>query len=213
MSRSWFRSVAVMVVCLGAAGSAGWAGGGHEAVVLLESFEGGAVPPAGWTVTDTNPTFNWQAVTAPSVVQDGSFAAFVNFDGTLVQDEWLRSPVIDLPDTPDLTLSFWALSDTQFCPFEGASVSVVVTDAADTPLEAVWDMCSDETWPDFRYRLVTVDLGAYHGQSVKLAWRYAGVNGQSFGLDLVVVDAVPLPEIFADDFESGDVSDWSDSVG
>lgn len=212
MSRSWCLLVPVAVVCLGMAASADGVGGGREAVVLLESFEGGAVPPAGWTVTDTNPAFNWQVVGTPSVVHDGSFAAFVNFDGTLTQDEWLRSPVVDLPDTPDLTLSFWALSDTQFCPFEGASASVVVTDPADTALGVAWDMCSDETWPDFRYRLVTADLGAYRGQSVKLAWRYAGVNGQSFGLDLVVVEAVPLPDIFSDGFESGGVSEWSTSV-
>ncbi|MDY6878533.1 MAG: S8 family serine peptidase [Chloroflexota bacterium] len=158
-------------------------------VLLAEGFEAGLIPPAGgWTVTNTHPTRNWtsvDAVTYPDFVHSGSYAAWVNYDTPIASDEWLLTPPIDLTGIPDASLNFWAIGDTNYCPGAGSGANMLlhVTNTGGTPIATVWDMCADETWSSFVYRLVTVDLSAYEDQTIKLAWQYIGIDGDSFGLD------------------------------
>jgi subtilisin family serine protease len=158
-------------------------------ILLTEDFEDGIMPPpGGWSTIDTHPLRNWTIVdvaTYPDFVHSGSYAAWVNYDTPTASDEWLLTPIIDLTAVPDASLSFWALSNTIWCPSGGSGANMLlhVTNPTGTPIATVWDMCSDESWPTFIYRLVTVNLAAYQGQQVKLAWQYVGIDGESFGLD------------------------------
>lgn len=155
--------------------------------LLTEGFEGGTMPPAGgWTTQHLGATTRqWtlvDAVTYPTFVRTGNYAAWVNYDSAAASNEWLFTPAIDLTGATDATLSFFAVSDTLY---PTATMKVWATDVAGNPLTAqpLWDMVRDETWSTFEYREVVVDLSAYAGQTIKLAWQYVGLDGESFGLD------------------------------
>jgi subtilisin family serine protease/N-acetylneuraminic acid mutarotase len=163
---------------------------GPTGVLLTEGFEGGVMPPpGGWTTVDTHPTRNWtivDAATYPSFVHTGNYAGWVNYDTPIASDEWLLTPAIDLTGIPDASLVFWVYANNNWCPSGGvgATLKLIVTDAAGTPIATEWDQCVDETWPyPSQYHQVTVDLSAYQNQTVKLAWRYVGIDGDSVGLD------------------------------
>jgi C1A family cysteine protease len=152
---------------------------------LQEGFEQGEMPPSGgWSTADTNTWgHNWTLVdrwSNSTYVHTGDHAAYVRQDVRSPSDEWLLTPPIDLGGASGATLEFWAVSDTQSC---GANVLLHVTGLDGTVVETVWNMCADEGWNDFRYRLVTVDLSTYGGQVFKLAWQYEGIDGERFGLD------------------------------
>lgn len=157
--------------------------------LLQEGFEEGEMPPpGGWSTIDTNRRGNnWMLVnrwTSPDYVHTGDHAAWVQYDARSTSDEWLLTPPVNLSGASGAALEFWGLSDTNYC---SANVLLHVTDVGGTVVDTVWDMCADESWADFTYRLVTVDLSAYSGQTFKLAWQYVGANGQSFGLDDVLL--------------------------
>jgi hypothetical protein len=161
-----------------------------QLVLLAENFEGGVMPPAGgWETFHRGATTRqWQLTDNPPFVYEGTYAAWVNYDGSLASDEWLVSPLLDLTNAVDPMLSFMAMSDTGY---PTATMKVWATDAAGDPLttEPLWDLVEDETWPTWAYRPIMLDLSAFEGQSIRIAWQYVGLDGESFGLDLVTVTA------------------------
>ena len=158
--------------------------------LLLEGFEGGVMPPAGgWeTIHNGTTTREWTIVdvaTYPDFVYEGQYAAWVNYDSSSNSDEWLLTPVLDVSAVTDLTLTFMAESDTSY---PGADMKVWVTDETGTPLtpEPLWDLIRDESWSTFEYRQITVDLTEFDGYGdIRVAWQYVGLDGESFGLDLI----------------------------
>ena len=184
----------------------------ESAVMLLstpfleQGFEDATMPPSSWSTVDSNPTHNWMvidATTSPPYVHDGGWAAWVNYDASNPSDEWLRSHIIDLTGVWDATASFWAYSATNYCPSGGTGATMLfhVTNPANIAVGLPWDMCVDESWPTLEYRLVEADLGEYHDQIIKVAWRYTGQDGESFGLDDVAMFGTPAGPVL---FPKGD---------
>lgn len=159
-----------------------------QSTLLTENFEGGVMPPAGgWETFHRGATTRqWALTNNPVYVYEGTYAAWVNYDGSLASDEWLVSPLLDLTNAVNPMLSFMAMSDTEY---PTATMKVWATDAAGDPLttEPLWDLVEDETWPTWAYRPIMLDLSAFEGQSIRIAWQYVGLDGESFGLDLVTV--------------------------
>jgi PKD repeat protein len=178
--------------------------------LLGEGFEDGIMPPAGgWSVTNTHSVRNWTITSNPDFVHSGTYAGWVNYDTPEASDEWLLTPILDLTGITTLNLDFWAISDTDWCPSGGAGANMLlhVTDAGGTPIATVWDMCGDEDWAgDFEYRFVSLGLSAYAGQTIRLAWQYVGIDGQSFGLDDVLLSGTVVVPWLSEDPISGTVS-------
>jgi subtilisin family serine protease len=159
--------------------------------LVSEGFEAGEMPPTGWeTIHLGDTTREWtlvDAVTYPDYVYEGAYSAWINYDSSYDSDEWLLTPVIDSSIVTDLTLTFYAESDTEY---PTATMKVWVTDEEGDPLtdEPIWDMVRDETWSDFEYRLITVDLSDFDEYgAIRVAWQYVGLDGESFGLDNIEV--------------------------
>jgi len=153
-------------------------------IVPVESFEVGApIFPTGWYTQHLGAT-TWQWTVLSAYPHTGSRHAWIRYDSFASSDEWLFSQ----PFTPadgDSQAYFWAESDTGWCPSggTGATMKVHVTQPDGTPIAQVWDMCQDENWPTWQYRQVFLDLSAYVGQEIRLAWQYVGLDGESFALD------------------------------
>ncbi|MCX6671844.1 MAG: choice-of-anchor J domain-containing protein [Euryarchaeota archaeon] len=68
--------------------------------------------------------------------------------------------------------------------------------------DIIWDMVADESWTTFEYREMVFDLSSYAGRTIQIAWRYVGIDGDSFGLDDINVDA-DSSAILTQGFEAG----------
>ena len=159
-------------------------------IILSEGFEDGTMPPSGgWYTIDNNPTYNWEIVdnaTYPDFVHSGDYASWVNYDSRNQSDEWLVSPDIDLTGLDEVTLVFWAESDTKW---PDATVELHIRGEGFDDI--IWDMINDESWDDFIYREMTFDLSNYVCQIINISWRYIGFDGQNFGLDDILVSSGP----------------------
>ncbi len=73
----------------------------------------------------------------------------------------------------------------------------------------------------FTWQQKTVNLSAYAGQTVRLAWRYgsdSSVNGEGWYVDDIVLTHAQIPGactsslIFADGFATGTTGAWSAAI-
>ncbi|MBN1665853.1 MAG: FG-GAP repeat protein, partial [Anaerolineales bacterium] len=163
--------------------------------LLSQGFEEGSMPPTAWERRSLGTSSNtWMLVDTvynPDKVHSGSFASWVSYDAINSQDEWLLSPAFFIPiDVVTTTLEFWMASDTLY---PGATATLFAIEASGSYTDTLWDMIADENWPTFDYRLVSIDLSVYAGQSIRLAWQYHGLDGESLAMDEIHVYAQTQP--------------------
>lgn len=167
----------------------------NNAMGWNESFESGTMPE-GWTTVNTNtasgslPT-NWAIMGTIEfssnnlVPQDGNYQAFLYWDYGH-QDEWLITPAFTAPNGD---LSFWYYGHNGSVNGDHYYVKVS-TDGGDT-WTVLWDA---STLPEADNHYVTpavIDLSAYAGQEVHIAWQNIDGDGQglwyAWALDNITV--------------------------
>ena len=170
-----------------------------ETIILEEGFEAATMPPTGWYKSQTHFLANWKISGNPSHIHSGDYAAWVQgYSGSI--DEWLVSPEIDLSsyeEWVDLTLDFWAYSRSDGLQSAWGQVWVY----PDAPgvfnklqwrslADRVWSVHDEEVvWPGYGQREVTIDLGDYAGETIKIAFCYAGLSGPGgLGSDFAIDD-------------------------
>jgi uncharacterized repeat protein (TIGR01451 family) len=157
-----------------------------------ESFEHAGAWPDGWTTLHSGATAKvWGALNNASYAHTGSYSAAINYDSANASDEYLYTPVFT-PTALQKTASFWVATDTAY---PTATLTLYAVDPGGTFNDVLWDLVTDENWPTFDYRQKVIDLTAYVGTPIKLAWRYHGLDGDSAFLDDVSLPGVgdPLP--------------------
>jgi len=164
---------------------------------LAEGFEGGIVPPAGWSAIVNNP-FTWEVDSYNPF--EGTYNATCFYDETYsgTQDEWLTSPVMDFETaTVDLKLEFavmmsyyWGVS-----PYDNYDVEVwISTDAGANFTTKLWDETALGVFTTWQWYEVVVNLGLYAGEKdVVIGFRYYGYDGAQAGIDFVSVNDNPPP--------------------
>lgn len=151
--------------------------------------------PAPWTRVTTVTGYTWFVATAQSGgVPNGTQAALVNYGPAgSPQDEWLISPLIDVSGvTGNLFIDFEYLHDNTNWPFDlDLYVSTTGTSTGDFTL--VW-AAMDQTHANMVWSLATVDLTAYTGGNLYIAFRYQGEDANLGGIDnIIVYDETVLP--------------------
>lgn len=150
-----------------------------------ESFEGGEIPNE-WTQVVTNTgsgesgDFTWQVTgtitfsESEIIPQDGDYQAFIMWDYDH-QDEWLITPEFIAPDDD---LVFWYYG-TNGSP-NGDNYYVKISEDDGETWTELWN-ASDLPFGDNHYDTpAVIDLSAYAGQTVKIAWQ--NVDGDGLGL-------------------------------
>jgi len=159
-------------------------GGG---IILAENFDGSEFPPNGWTQTITNSSYTWMQGNPA----DNSFS---NIDPTNVysalcpwvaqdQDEWLKTPVVSLPDN-NITLNFYAGHSTSWLAY--ATLKLYISVDGGSNWTQIWEATDDGN--GWIWREIEIDLSNYaNHNNVVFAWRYVGNDG-----DLVAIDNVQI---------------------
>jgi len=162
-------------------------GSGGGEVILAENFDGTVFPPNGWTQAISNGAKTWMKGNP----EDNPFT---NIDTSNVysaicpwvaenQDEWLKTPVVALPDEAIL-LEFYAGFSTAF--LSNSTLKLNVSTDGGTNWNKIWEANDDgEAW---KWRKVSVDISGYANNSnVMLAWQYVGADGDLIGIDNVKI--------------------------
>lgn len=186
---------------------AAFALGSSAQTLFLEDFDSGVLP-AGWTTIDNDGDgHNWDAHTGLTGYQSqfciGS-ASYDLLDGALTPDNWLITPAIQL--TQNAALSFYVKGQDPYYFSEKFSVyiSATGTNISDFTTELMFD----STTNIFAQR--TIDLSAYTGQTVHIAFRHHNCTDYYwFLLDHVLVFAqptVPTIDVVTHDVDFGTVA-------
>ncbi len=168
---------------------------------FTEDFEGSDEIPAGWTVYNQSGDMTWAVTDLINNTPGGSNAAFHNFAFGM-QDTWLTTPQISMPDEGNFFLNFWQTNmDIDWYHKNSVMVSTGSPDPADGDYVEVWteDIVPDEWAP------VYIDLEGYAGEDIYIAFRYEGDNAHIWIIDDVAlgeeVDADPVMVVDADEVE------------
>lgn len=143
--------------------------------LLDEDFSGGVVPPAGWTSVSLG-TLAWGFDAAEGAAQH-------NYDGSGYCDSWLITPLLDLQT--GVTLSFRQKGDfSAWYEYHGIWVSVAGNDPTSGDFAELVEIgAAPGDWAGY-----AVDLSAYTGQTVYLAFVYRGTDADRWWVDAVVVE-------------------------
>jgi hypothetical protein len=152
---------------------------------LTEDFNGGVMPPAGWTEGNNGVTLGWEIEAAGLGVLSASDHAFHD-DFTGANDNYLMSPAMDLSAATaafafcdqGVTYSSWRDHHYVDVSLDGGLTFINVAD----------DLSADG------FSVLNVDLAAYLGNaSVNVSYHYTGDFASEWELDNVVVDDIGPP--------------------
>jgi hypothetical protein len=158
--------------------------------IVTEGFEGGVMPPAGWTRIQTNVSKPWKIYS--SHPHTGAYYAGAGGDPNHnPQDEILLSPVFTATRG---TVSFWSYSGTRGClgADDECDLEIYYVPGDWGGGDDVYLGLAEDSWTsNFKWFQSTFDFSAYaDGTPAHLAFRYVGQNGEEIGLDDISIDAI-----------------------
>jgi M6 family metalloprotease-like protein len=180
----------------------------REDILFSESFASGI--PATWTTTDADrDTKNWYNATTAGADGTPGFANSASYDdAAITPDNWLITPQISVTEGNRLTY-YIASYDGNYPDHYGVFISTTNTNTASfntTPL-------LEET-PTAGWQKRTIDLSAYTGENIYIAFRHFDcTNEYRINLDEVsiVKDAKPVFNLYKNGDLLDQISDGSTS--
>ncbi len=151
---------------------------------FFEGFEDTDFAPDCWENYSTG-SYQWIRNTNSTYVYSGSTSAYSQYYG----DNYLVLPDIELSaNAPTAQFTFWSINNYTNYFVAGNNTVVLLNGGNETVL---W---SAETASDV-WEETTIDLSAYLGQTITLAFKYAGYNGNDWYVDDVEVSAAPATSV------------------
>jgi hypothetical protein len=145
-----------------------------------EGFEGGTFPPAGWNTfigqNGLGTLINWAPTGFPA---SGTGAAYIDAEfsetQTALSEDWLVTPQVAITPS-NSTLTFWQNHFSSGASNSRYEIRVSTTSPTDIASFVTIAAQNETQLPD-QYRVHSVSLGAYVGQSVYVAFVFSGLNG------------------------------------
>lgn len=159
--------------------------GSTTATLLNEGFESTTFPPTGWTAYNLDGGGTQWARTT-SRYHSGTASALHNYFATGDQNGWLVTPPLTIPSgATSASFSFWEY--TAFPTWYVYHGLWICTSSCGTP-PTNWTQVQTFGSPVASWRQQTVDISAYQGQTVQLAFVYQGLDADSWYVDDVVLN-------------------------
>lgn len=140
-------------------------------VLLEEGFEGDVFPPEGWVIADEDGDgHNWFNYDASGSAYTGeqSAASASWHDGTiLTPDNWLISPALNIDNDSYILEYFVGAQDPDWAE-DTYAVLISTTGIDPSNFTSVWE----ETLADADWHLREIDLSAYTGEQIHVAFRH-----------------------------------------
>ena len=166
---------------------------GAMSPILTETFEHSTFPPTGWTITNSDGGGQtWAATTSFNYTAGGDSAAIHSYGASgYAETGWLITKQISLPAGGEYYLTFW---NYNVYPGDYGKNSVLVsttTNAVTSFTTELWSPSSvSEPW-----RQEVVNLSAYAGQNIYLAFRYNGTYAHAWIIDDVSINSINYTQV------------------
>lgn len=165
----------------------------------VQNFESGTFDKTGWVVKNPDGSiFEWHITNLDNHTAGGSFSARHRWNPAIKEEGWLISPPIILPQNENFEISFW--SRNQHPAFYGKNslrVSLGSPDPADNQFVEVWTTAQVlDTWVQNQ-----VNLTAFAGKTIHLAFVYEGEDAHGWFIDDVRVGEKIIPPTYKVTFE------------
>lgn len=159
-------------------------------VLLSENFDGGQLP-LGWMIYQLGDTDapNWELVSLEPF--SGSHHLRHNFDPVSDSDSWVVLPALEIPEAENMGyfLEFHHRNmDHNFYTYTALYVSTQSGDPSDGDFEFIMEFDQNLT----QWRVQYIDLTAFAGQEIYIAFRYEGKDGHVYYLDQLSVFSAPV---------------------
>lgn len=158
--------------------------------IFTEGFEGASFPPTGWTsfmgTNGVGTTNDWIQVTLPNT---GTYAAANVYENVAVgiAEDWLVTSQIDLTSATNAELLFYS-TDYYTTTNYGSTFEVKVSTTSQTTHADFTTVASyDETNIGSGFTLQSVDLSAYDGMMVYIAFVHYNDDGDNWIIDDIEV--------------------------
>lgn len=164
---------------------------------LSENFEGTTFPPTGWAVFDNGvgPVVSWARTTNTTLTRNGSVgAAYLNREAVAVgqtASDWLVTPQVAVPASGQLQLRFFTRQT--LATNEGSIYSIRVSTASQNNIADFTSV--PQTWTELTlnttfnvYEQKIVNLNAFAGQNIYIAFVMENNNGDRWLIDDVKID-------------------------
>lgn len=158
---------------------------------ISEGFEGGSVPPAGWTHIQINPNETWEVFTYNPY--NGIYHGHVLYDPAQQdQDEVLLSPCFT-PDSGNIEIELWSKGSLYWCrgdPYDYCDLEVWFVNGSWGGGDDVYLGKTDDDWTgSWEWSYSAFDFSAYaSGNPARIALRYVGRDGAEIGVDDIQID-------------------------
>lgn len=163
-----------------------------------ENFDADASMPAGWTTfrgeNGLGAAFDWTFITTARNFSAPN-SAFVRYEANTggLNEDWMVTPMIDLTNYTGASLTFYG--GQQYTAAYGTTYQVLVSTTSQTDISSFTsvalygeaDFVSTGTAPFTAADLKTVDLSAYDGQQIYVAFMMAQDDGDNWFIDNVDV--------------------------
>ncbi len=171
-------------------------------------------PPAGWEIQDNSPSLDeWEwgePEVGPSSGHSGDNVWGTDLDGNYENnaDYWLKTPMLDLSGSANTELNFWMWQEIEFY-WDRLLVQISTNNLVWTQVALYEDFVT--TWTEY-----TVDISSLDG--APQAWvRFVMQTDASVTYRGAYIDDVEIigyasvteTDLWEDDFEDGDISDWT----
>lgn len=160
--------------------------------LLSQGFDDVTFPPAGWSVVNADGGGTTWARTT-TTVQSGAGTAWHNY-ASGAQDGWLVSPSVAVP-AGGATLTFWEYTSFP-ADYEKHSLWACTATCGAPPTN--FTEIATFPAPVASWRQQSVNLGAYAGGNVTLAWRYEGNFADAWRVDTVLIPSAPPAPVVVD---------------
>jgi hypothetical protein len=149
-----------------------------------ENFESTTFPPAEWSLYNmASMVSGWSLTTQYNHTPDGTSSAYHEFAAG-ANDNWLVTPVMDIPSSGVTVLSFW--NYTLDPPYYGRNSLLISTGSgnpADGDFVEIWSPANVVA----EWKEVALNLQSYSGQTLYVAFRYEGDFAHAWAIDDVYI--------------------------
>lgn len=177
--------------------------------VVNEGFET-AVPPSGWINYSVTGTNSWTQTSARA--HSGTYSAYFD-DYSGDNDVWLITPAIDLSGMSSPILDYWEnVNWSSWADENNVKISTDYSGSGD-PTNATWTLLRSDIGAEDVWTEIIIDLSAYAGQTVYIAFQYVGNYASEWYIDDVQVGESSNPPncatVVDPDSAATDVSIWT----